>query len=122
MKASICAFAFALRQGSPMGILAKLSSPLSRYTSLLTGLSKVGRMKLCCKKKSKILPIIALNIIKLFYLAFIYVCVNFFLKKLLFYMIFFSSIFPPAFHYLLKILQYLFSFFKISLHLHQLLG
>ena len=50
MKASICAFAFALRQGSPMGILAKLSSPLSRYTSLLTGQSKVGGMKLCCKK------------------------------------------------------------------------
>ena len=50
MKASICAFAFALRQGSPMGILAKLSSPLSRYTSLLTGPSKVGRMKLYCQK------------------------------------------------------------------------
>ena len=50
MKASICAFAFALRQGSPMGILAKLSSPLSRYTSLLTGPSKVGRMKLFSKK------------------------------------------------------------------------
>jgi hypothetical protein len=51
MKASICVFAFALRQGSPMGILAKLSSPLSRYTSLLTGPSKVGWLKLCCKKK-----------------------------------------------------------------------
>ena len=50
MKASICAFAFALRQGSPMGILAKLSSPLSRYTSLLTGPSKVERMKLFSKK------------------------------------------------------------------------
>jgi hypothetical protein len=53
MKASICAFAFALRQGSPMGILAKLSSPLSRYTSLQTGPSKVGRMKFCCKKNPR---------------------------------------------------------------------
>ena len=61
MKASICAFAFALRQGSPMGILAKLSSPLSRYTSLLTGPSKVERMKLFSKKKSNILSITTLQ-------------------------------------------------------------
>ena len=90
-------FCFCSTPGQSHGNLGKTFLATVSLYQFTDWTVKSWKNEIVLQKKSKILPIITLNIIKLFYLTFIYVSVKFFLKKLLLYMIFFSSIFPLHF-------------------------